>query len=718
MLKAEENSNHKQPNVVAKLMGLDEALPRGEANLFLERKHEKCYSQHIYGHLRSPLKHWQVEDSVKDKEMVHDVLHSRTEQNAHNQDKMALIHQKFMEAKLMSRKSKKFEDGFKVLSSNNDALIRLLDSQNLYDLRRSASPAETELITLLRPAKTLDNNNRSSRMEKKKKNEGMEKNLEHNVPVQSTRIVVLKPSSGKTNDLKAMYSPKTSLPEDDFFESRKVKRELTCQCDETLFECSSNKSYYNYKDRRSFSDLDATMSQLPRHSWDHSLYSTRSLDRVTCSPESPVCIEAKSRLYERWIMMMTSSNTKFHHQEQIHVKRRSTLGELLSLSQRKKHVTPKVKDIIIEDQEPRKSRNEELMVNSAPKSRRIRLRDEVCDHDAGKGHGSKGMRLSFKGRVSSFLFLRKKKSTKEKSKDKSQCSSLYESDSVSNRKQQGIITLEHELIVSKPEISSENQDQPSPSSILEPLFQDDIHHDFYDSMKSGHQGSLVPLKSNLIDKSPPIESVSRTLSWGDTDAHDSSLDSKAEEQEWLLLVEKLLSAAGLDDQLQNDSFDTRWHSLESPLDPSLRGKYVNLNDREHQHLNEAKRRKMRSSQKLVFDCVNAAILELTNGECGPGKHHKCRVHSSGTCSLSMDHIVDQMKELMASGVRCVWGDCGDSNSLVVENVVKKELVGIGWVQLMELEIDILGMEIERDLIQELVENVVVDFTARASINPF
>ncbi|MED6183428.1 hypothetical protein PIB30_037774 [Stylosanthes scabra] len=701
MLKAEGDSKHNQPNVVAKLMGL-EALPRGEPNLFFERIHKKFYPKHIYGHLRSPLKHWPVvEDSVMDKEMVHGVFHSRTEQN-----KMALIHQEFIESKLMSmdeklRKSEKFED----------ALFGLLDPQNLYDLRGSASPAETKHITLLRPLKT-DDKDRSSRKEKKRKKDAIANNPVYKVPVESTRIVVLKPSSRKTNDdLKAMYSPSTT--------SMEVPEEITYQWDESLYS-SSNKSYFDYKDRRSFSDLDA-MSQLPRHSWDHnhfgsgggggSIYSTRSMDRVTSSPESSVWTEAKSRLYERWIMMMASSNSSkcHHHQEQIHVRRRSTLGELLSLSHRKKQET--------EDQEP--------IIKGRPKNRRIRFEDDevVCDHDAGKGHGSKSVRLSFKGTVSSFLFLRKKKSsTKEKSKDKSQCSdietsasSLSSSDSVSNRKQQGIIALEPKLVVSKAEVSSENQDQPSPSSILEPPFQDD-NHESYDSMKNG---SLVPLKFNLIDKSPPIESISRILSWGDTCADDSSLVTKAEEQEWLLLVEKLLSAAEVDDQVQNDSFNIRWHSLESPLDPSLRDKYVNLNDKEHQHLSEAKRRKMRSNQKLVFDCVNTVILELTNGECGPRKHHKCRVHSNNgvqkgaSCSLSVDHIVDQMKQLMASGVRCVWEDCGDSRRLVVENVVKKEVVGIGWVELMELEIDILGMEIERDLIQELVENIVVDFTGRA-----
>ena len=240
-------------------------------------------------------------------------------------------------------------------------------------------------------------------------------------------------------------------------------------------------------------------------------------------------------------------------------------------------------------------------------------------------------------------------------------------------------------------------------------------------------GSQVQLKSNLIDKSPPIESIARTLSWDDSSAEVTSphvlkplmvpsLDSKVEEKEWLLLVHKLLSAAGLDDQRQCDSFYTKWYSLESPLDPSLRDTlYVNLNEKEPQPMHEGRRRKMRSNHKLLFDYINAELLELVvhgSEKCLKGSGSHCRVlvqESASASPLLVDHIVAKIKELIASGVRCE----GDSTSLVVENVVRKEIVHIGWVELMELEIDILGKEIEGDLIQELVENAVVDFTGRA-----
>ncbi|XP_061368575.1 uncharacterized protein LOC133311542 [Gastrolobium bilobum] len=864
----EEDSKHNPPNVVAKLMGI-ETLPREEPNLSVERSHRKGDSQHMYGHLGPPFQHWQLKDRFMDKEMLHEVHPSReqiaykdiyeiwlqSQKASHVRDKtpergrwredvdrgkMALIHQKFMEAKHLStderlRQSKQFEDALEILSSNSDLLIRLLDSNKLYEHHSTTPPAQTKCITLIKPLKMVDNGKsggkgkKNERLIKKPPNVDQAAIWENKIhgyypesqkvdefPVQSTRIVVLKPSFGRTHKLKAVVSPTTSSP----LESTEAAKEITQQMHEglrsyqkggTLYygysgdECSFNKSYHEYT-AGNCSDLEA-MSPLTRHSWNYtngcdSTYSTPSLGLASCSPESSVCREAKKRLSERWTMM---ASYKKGPQEQRHLRRIPTLGEMLSLSHTKKSATSEFEGID-ECQEPSKSVscshsfNEGTCIDGSPKNLprsnsvpaystvyETGLSIEVCDHNAGKAHDSKVLtkskskRSSFKGKVASFLFSRKKKSTKEKScptqsKDESQynfietsvfpvnspgvltddmsqsingggfeeCSitALYESsgktstDSVSKGHQQGIITPEPGLTVTKPmvpDISSENQEQPSPISVLEPPFEDyNAVHESLDSTMGGHQGSWMPLKSNLIDKSPPIESIARTLSWDDFCADVaaspyplkplmvSSLDAKEEEQEWLLLVQKLLSEAGLDDQELCNSFYTRWHSLESPLDPSLRDTYANLSDKESQPLHDARRRKMRSNQKLVFDHVNAALLEIIGygsesyyfkGRMYSGSHSKLPVQE-GASPLLLDHIVAQMKELIASGRRCAWGGCGDSNSLVVENVVKKEVVGIGWIELKELEIDILGREIEGKLIEELVENAVVDFTGR------
>jgi hypothetical protein len=241
-------------------------------------------------------------------------------------------------------------------------------------------------------------------------------------------------------------------------------------------------------------------------------------------------------------------------------------------------------------------------------------------------------------------------------------------------------------------------------------------------------GIEVPLKSNLIGKSPPIESVARTLTWDNSCAETASsyplkptpspvsLGAEEDEKYWFSFVQALLTAAGLDCEVQLDSFFSRWHSPESPLDPSLRDKYANPNDKELLH--EAKRRQRRSNQKLVFDSVNAALVEIT----GHGSDRSTRaMTSSGVQNrlvedaqpMVAEYVWAQMKEWFCSDVRCASGDGGgDSNSLVVEMVVRKEVVGKGWIDKMRVELDTLQNEIEGKLLDELVEETVIDFAGR------
>lgn len=542
-------SKHNPPNVVAKLMGLD-ALPRGEPDLAVERSHRGNYSQHMCGHSGTPLKHWQLEDRFMDKEMLHEV-HPSTEQIAYkdihdvwmqsqrtgnvrdktpegekwsedvNAKKMALIYQKFMEAKRLStderlRQSKEFDDALEVLSCNNDLLIRLLDSQNLYELQ-SSPLAETKRITVLKPSKMVDNEKpggkgkKYDKQIKKPVNVCQEAAWEKNspgyspasqkvdeFPVQPTRIVVLKPSSGKTHEIKAVVSPTMSSPRNiqngnfyqgpedgDTLESRNVTKEITQQLhenlrshqrDETFYssvfsngyigdESSFNKSDNEYT-AGNFSDLEA-MSPSPRHSWDYinrcgSPYSSSSFSRASCSPESSVCREAKKRLSERWAMMASNKGP----QEQRHLRRSSTLGEMLALSDIKKSLISEVESIN-KEQKPSESVscsrnfNEEICMDGSPKNLprsksvpvsstfyETGLGSEVCHHDSGKSHDSKeltkskSMKSSFKGKVSSFLFSRNKRSTKEKpsvSQSKDELQSTVTETSVSPLNSPGVL---------------------------------------------------------------------------------------------------------------------------------------------------------------------------------------------------------------------------------------------------------------------------------------
>ncbi|KAG4980918.1 hypothetical protein JHK84_034500 [Glycine max] len=139
------------------------------------------------------------------------------------------------------------------------------------------------------------------------------------------------------------------------------------------------------------------------------------------------------------------------------------------------------------------------------------------------------------------------------------------------------------------------------------------------------------------------ESIARTLSWDDSCANVASpyplkpslasLDPKVEDQDW--------------------------------------DKYANLDDTEPQQLHQAKRRQKRSNQKLVFDSVNIALIEITGyvseknylmGSLCSGSHSRVQLPEAAPPPPLVDLIVAQMKELISSAMRSIWVDCGDSNS--------------------------------------------------------
>lgn len=293
---------------------------------------------------------------------------------------------------------------------------------------------------------------------------------------------------------------------------------------------------------------------------------------------------------------------------------------------------------------------------------------------------------------------------------------------------------------------SENQDQPSPISVLEPPFEDDnLSADSFifklDNHGKSHQrrsenfsllatsSFTVPhlvlfktgaklaaqsIKSNLIGKSPPIESIARTLSWDDScplyrqKLPSASRGTEVEEGDWTFFLQSLISVAGLDGQLQSDSFLSRWYSPENPLDPVLRDKYVGLNGKEI-IIHEAKRRQRRATRKLVFDCVNAVLVDITG--CSGVLN---RLLEDGPPPILANELWAQMRKLFSSEVRCVStiDDGGGSDSLVVERVVRKEVVGNGWAEDMRLSRDNVGKEIEGKLLEELVREAVVELTGK------
>lgn len=395
---------------------------------------------------------------------------------------------------------------------------------------------------------------------------------------------------------------------------------------------------------------------------------------------------------------------------------------------------------------------------------------------------SKNGKSSFKGKVSSLFFLRNKKTIKEKlnvsfgsGSDKELQSAIAELPIVSKKflpdiasdiippsvtnigvegfsvqsprgsfcnnsspasviePNQGIFSNEAVLCASKPWFSgsrSENQDQPSPVSVLERPFEDDVSSTMsYDNIKldiqAGESALLHSFKSNLISKSPPIGSLARSLSWDDscsdiatTDPLNSCppLSEAEEEQERFLFVQSLLSSTALDWNDHSDNVFTRWHSPECPLDPSVLDKFFNQVVEAKEQRYGAKCRKRRSNQKLLFDCVNTALIDIIGYGTETSLWTRMSSNSSKSLSIGESMIVEEVwrrvKEWFSNESKCFSSENVDNNGLVVETVVGKEVVGRGWVELMRLEVDGIGKDIEGEVLEELIDEALFDLTGR------
>ncbi|XP_031404907.1 uncharacterized protein LOC116213909 [Punica granatum] len=519
----------------------------------------------------------------------------------------------------------------------------------------------------------------------------------------------------------------------------------------------------------SFSEYEG-VSPNSRHSWDcvngsGSPFSSSLFSRTSYYPDSSVSREAKKRLSERWAMMASSRGSLEGRRSR---RSSNSLGEMLALSDMKKSVVNNGEGNEREEVSATNNWDKGVAIDmpvSLQRSRSLPASStdygqrnlEVLGSAANKTNSlkepTKKSATSFKGKVSSFFFPRNKRSSKDKctpsrSTEESQSAPAdipqssvpaYPHDKVSYYANQfaedtqleecsspdfprrrspdttemgqkpGVVFQKSEKSNIEPAMlgnSIENADQPSPISVLELPYEEG---DTATTMSSGKQVPMHPLMSNLIDKSPPIESIARTLSWDDSSSGSSSPHSSEPvshellEQEWLSHIRKILSTAGLDGKNQWNVFSFNWHSPENPLDPSLGDKLANTEEEEPMH--EAQRRRLRLNRKLVFDCVNEALVEIM------GNEPTGRQGPSLLCKEPPLTLHDRVWSLIRERLSCeVTGDEWNGQSLAVEVAVRKEVVmGRGWwAENFRLEISNLGKEIEQELLRELMDETLID----------
>ncbi|XP_068637520.1 uncharacterized protein [Aristolochia californica] len=249
----ETESRKPSPSVIARLMGLDPLPPhylvhsqRKLSEIHSETPSVMSQENQVCSENRSLRKNCNTQDSQEFKD-VYEVLESSraeipngrkakkaTVKSRVKEEKMAFIRQKFMDAKRLStdesrRHSKEFHDALEVLDSHKDLFLKILqepDSLFAKHLNNLQSSPHSSHITVLKSSKATKHENGDTCCNFERKIEG---NLQpgrhavcpsHRLPKSlcdekleppshlPTRIVVLKPSMGKTKN----SAKDTSLP--------------------------------------------------------------------------------------------------------------------------------------------------------------------------------------------------------------------------------------------------------------------------------------------------------------------------------------------------------------------------------------------------------------------------------------------------------------------------------------------------------------------------
>ncbi|KAJ4704764.1 Phosphatidylinositol N-acetyglucosaminlytransferase subunit P-related [Melia azedarach] len=237
--------------------------------------------------------------------------------------------------------------------------------------------------------------------------------------------------------------------------------------------------------------------------------------------------------------------------------------------------------------------------------------------------------------------------------------------------------------------SSKDVEQPSPVSILEAPFVDDLScgSEYFESVSADLHGLRMQLQ--LLKSESEAYTEGTMLVSSDEDVEERSvgfIDEKSVlkiEDNWeYCYVADILIDSGFND-VDPDTFITSCYSLECPVNPSvfeeLEKKYCNLTSLS------------RSQRKLMFDCINAKLLEI------------------------QQQFVDQHPWVKPGiRIRSKWNKNGLQESLVQMSQQKKVTKDAGekvlgreseWLEIGE-DIDIIGKEIETLLIDELVAEVV------------
>jgi hypothetical protein len=217
--------------------------------------------------------------------------------------------------------------------------------------------------------------------------------------------------------------------------------------------------------------------------------------------------------------------------------------------------------------------------------------------------------------------------------------------------------------------------------------------------------------SEAASRSSAVEAVACSLSWDDA-ASESPLPGISrppylhsdadddDESECHVLVQNIMSSAGLEDDARSSMVFTAWHLPDCPLDPLLRNKLLELRER-------------RSYRRLLVDCVNVALVEIGENalllSAFAWSKARCRTWRRENSSPDFGVEVWSILKDWIYGARMFVVSKRDGTGIMMDRIVKQEAEGSGWVKMMLSQVVDIAERIQAGVLEELLAEAVLDF---------
>ncbi|KAJ4971058.1 hypothetical protein NE237_004157 [Protea cynaroides] len=245
--------------------------------------------------------------------------------------------------------------------------------------------------------------------------------------------------------------------------------------------------------------------------------------------------------------------------------------------------------------------------------------------------------------------------------------------------------------------SSKEVDQPSPVSVLEPPFVEDdtsSGSECFERVSADLNGLRMQLQLLKLESSDSYEDGMGMIVSSDDDIGEEYIDhleekaeqlgilSTGENRDFFYVVDVFVDSGfyGVDREMVLAA----WHSLECPVDP---GVFEKLEKKYGEQLTWP-----RSERKLLFDRINYGLMEILRPCMDPHPWVKGGLRRLTT--RNEESLMDEVWNLVVN-----QGHEGSNDSL--EEVLGRE---VRWLELGD-DIDVVGREIEKLLLDELIKEV-------------